>query len=391
MQKSKMLFKRLLLCLVAVVMCLSPILLAGCSPANDANGSDSGSSSDGGSDSGSSSGGDSDTDSDSDSDSDTDSDSDSGGLSTDIDGKKYLSNYKISYRPSSDDDIGAFVADIKVQVNEIAFDIMRLLFAQYGPLYTDTTEIKNATVINLTLNANGNYIKTETKAQEDAILSNAKPLFSENLTMSDEDGNDVTLYDVKADYSKYFNHANAIFADYDLQDTKMSWNWNGGLEINDETTYQNKLDYFVNNLAYRKKLELALLLISAGYDITPTGSNYLAYKNGAEMIDSLKTEKTDDIEFYKAVDEYVFNTYYRLVDHSGYTDNEISYIASFIQNEIIGTELSSLDETRYLNVYTIQNGNDCTFYPLSSKLLAKYNKFLTEETFISFCYTNTNE
>ena len=393
MQKSKLLLKKLLLCLVAVVMCLSPILLAGCGSTNNSSGGGNG----GGSSGGGSSSGSGDTSGDDSgntgSDDSGNTSGDSGGLNADIDGKKYLSNYKISYRPSSDDDIGAFVADIKVQVNQIAFDIMRLLFAQYGPLYIDTAEFNNATIISLTLGADGNYKKVEAKAQNDAILSNAKPLFSQDIIttrMINDSFANVTAYKADSGYSKYFNHANAIFADYDFNDNQKSWNWNGGCKINDETTYQNKLDAFVNNLVYRKKLELALLLISAGYDITPTGSNYLAYKNGADMIDSLRNENIDDIEFYKAVDEYVFNTYYRLVDHSGYTDNEISYISSFILNEIIGTELSSLDDTKYLNVYTIQNGNDNTFYPLKDNLALKYNKFLTEETFLSFYYTDTD-
>lgn len=356
-------------------MFLSPVLLAGCSGTGvgSVGGSDSSS---GDSSGGSSSGG---------------SSSDIG--STDMPGTNYLSNYKISYRPSEDDDISDFIIDVKKQTNQVAFDLMKTLFAEYGRQINQNTITNNAEILTITIDTNGQYkqeyIKVNQLANGD-ILKSTNPLFSQDVSIGRQ-----TLYDVYAHYGKYFNHENAIFCDYDLNDNLLKWNWNGGLSNNSAIPLDDGLNFFVNNVVYRKKLELALLLITAGYDITPTGNNYSAYTDGAELIEDLRVQYTNNVEFYNAVDEYVFNRYYKIIDHSGYTDGEVSSIASFIQNEIIGTSLVALDNTRFINVAVVQGYGENYLFNLSNyssqNWYLKYNKFLNEESFASYFVRNGNE
>lgn len=379
MQKTKVIFKKILICLVAVLMCLSPVLLAGCgdkgggtstpptnpstpstppeTPPND------------------------------------NPQPDPGDDPYAIVGAEYLSNYKITYRPGEEDEISAFMADIKVQINEIAFDIIRQLYANYGYAYNDVA-FNDVNVVNIVINDSGVYEQTLVPAKNDSILKNSKPLFSSDMVIPNADFSVGYKYDTTAHYAKYFNHTNAIFADYSLSGVLNSWNWNGGLtyDVDNPPTVADTINAFVNNLVYRKQLEFALLLISAGYDITPTGNNYLAYLNGASMISDFakdygisSTSYEKAIEFYNEVDARLFNTYLKLADHSGYTDNEINHVSNFIQNEIIGTSLVSLDNQKFVNIKINKNDN---FSPVTVLNNSKYTKFLNEESFATVYYTD---
>ena len=379
MQKKQTLVKKIFLCFIAVIMCLSPVFLAGCNPVPD-NSSSSG-------DSGSS-GGDSSPPDINEDPSEAPSDDP---WSTEIEGANFLSNYKISYRPNDDDNINSFILDVKKQTNEVAFDIMRTLYAEYGMgIYESRLENANEiNVVQIYINKQGKYEKTTNLVSKDSILKQTSPLFSQNISSLG--------YDIKAHYAKYFTHENAINEDYDLSNNLLEWNWNCknyNSSDNPATKLEKTFNDFVNNLVYRKKLELALLLITCGYDITPTGGNYSAYTAGAELIETLRTQYADDVEFYEAVDNNLFNQYYKLIDHSGYTANEVSYIASFIQNEVIGTEIVAVDNTKYLNIVVYKGGSDNKIYSLdrfsTSSWYSKYNKFLTEETFVSIYFEGDN-
>jgi hypothetical protein len=77
-----------------------------------------------------------------------------------------------------------------------------------------------------------------------------------------------------------------------------------------------------------------------------------------------------------------------LIDHSGYTDAEINYITTFVLNEIIGTQLVAIDNTRFKNVGIILNDINYIFVDID-ELSNKYTKFLNEETFDSYYYDQT--
>ena len=372
MQKTNKVFKRIFLYLIVVIMCLSPVLLSGCVTTGGTGGTGGDSGGTGG-ETGETGGGTGET----------------GGSENNIEPTDYLSNYKITYRPN-DDELSAFMLDIKQQTNEVAFDIMRSLYAEYGAAL-NTTSITNAgnlTVKKITIDSDGNYVEEDVSVKSDKFLKETKPLFSSDVTIIDpESGSALFSYEKDSDYSKYFTHANAIYVDYNLDESQLSpWNWSGGL-TSETATLASGFNAFVNNLAYRKKLELAILLICNGYDITPTGSNYSAYTQGAELIDNLRTQFSDNIEFYKAVDKYVLDKYTKLIDHSGYTKNEISHISNFILDEIIGTSLVAIDNTRYLNVY-VKNVDLGNLLRLNQNPQNK--NFLGEESFATKYYTGEN-
>lgn len=394
MQKTNGILKRIILCFVAVIMCLSPVLLSGCVPINPDNsgGSSSGAGGSGGSgDSGQGSGqGGSGSEGGSGS-GQGGSGSESGSSAGELEAANYLSNYKITYRPSDEDDVKEFMLDVKKQTNEVAFDIMRSLYAEYGFAINNASLAGNSlSVLTITIDANGTYTQKYVDVLQDSLLSKTNPLFSSSIKVIDP--TDPLLerplfnYDIEQYYAKYFNHSKAIFEDYNLDGTPLSWRWNGGL-TGSEVAFVDAFDAFVNNLVYRKKLELALLLIACGYDISPTGTNHNAYTTNCATIDSLRAQYADNVDFYEACDQYVFEKYIKLIDHSGFTSSEINSIAQFIQDEIIGTSLVDIDNTRFVNVVAYKGGLENIFHSIDefegASWYNKYKKFVGEETFAS--------
>lgn len=392
MQKTKSMFKKICTCLLVLVMSLSPILFAGCAqtPSNSSGSTGGNSSSGGGSSSGDSSS----------------SSNPSGSSSSSLglyDAKDYFQNYKIAYGLESDDEKSEFMMDIKQQTNEVAFDILKKLYAQYGGV-VDRNFARDNSVVNVTINNSGEYQCEVISLSSDAMISSTSPLFYNDISIKSSNNENLLFYDGLSNYAKYFTHENAISNDsVDADGNILHWNW--GLDITQiESGFVRTASYtnFINNMVYRKKLEFAILLITSGHNITPTGEHYQIYISGAELIENLgqqylpsdKSKITNEsstsgiLEFYNQVDEQLFNNYYKLIDHSGYTNSEVSAISMFVCDEIIGTSLVSIDQTRFVNVVAKQGQHayDTILYFDSS---INTTRFLNDETILTvFDYGN---
>lgn len=457
MQTLKRNFKKILVCLLTVIMCLSPILLAGCSSTKDPGGSTSGSGS-GGSGSGSgggSSGGGSSGDSGS-------GGSSGGGQQEEYDPKDYFSGYKFSYRPASGND-KQFIIDVRNQNYQFTLEVMEELYKTYGHAINSGIQIQvQADVI--ACDDDGNVVVTQ--HGKDVFENGTNPRYSKNYFLKlkdiydnmqgihieitstgvlqivnpDNTGSVLAQFDPNAEYGQYFSYENAIYKDSPRIGEKRD---DYSQEVGDEdiesieSVAEENLTYrrwqmsiaessnlnaaekvtiaqdFLNNHRFRAKIQFAITLITAGYDISPSGNGRSVYENGCAYIDNAfdnpttqsqgSTGKADvdgvkialrnDAEiksFYKDIEENLFSQYEKWIDHSGFTASEQQQIANYVCDDVIGTNLVKRDNNRFVNVYTSTDGY---VYPISKDkyLQGKYTRFLTDDNlFTSFLKYSAN-
>lgn len=458
MQTLKRNFKKILVCLLTVIMCLSPILLAGCSSTNDpggsttgggsgGSGSGSGSGSGGGSSGGGSSGGGS-----------SGGGSSGGGEQEEYDPKDYFSGYKFSYRPASGNE-KQFIIDVRNQNYQFTLEVMEELYYTYGHAINSGFQIR-ADVI--ACDDDGNVVVTQ--HGKDVFENGTNPRYSKNyflnlkkiydqkqgvhiqftnkgvLQIIDPNNRKVLVeYDPNAEYGQYFSYENAIYKDSprigEKSDDYSQEVGNEDIESIESVAEENltyrrwqmsiaessNLDAldkayaaknFLNNHRFRAKIQFAITLITAGYDISPSGNGKDVYKNGCKYIDeafkntssaSTSEEKVDvdgvkialrnDAEiktFYENIEENLLAQYEKWVDHSGFTASEQQQIANYVCDYVIGTNLVKRDNNRFVNVYTSTDGH---VYPISKDnyLQEKYTRFLTDDNlFTSFLKYSAN-
>lgn len=446
MQTLKRNFKKILVCLLTVIMCLSPILLAGCSSTNDPGGSTTGGGSGGsGSGSGGGSGG--------------GSGSGSGGGSTDDpvieepddnDPKDYFSGYKFSYRPASGNE-KQFIIDVRNQNYQLTLEIMEKLYNTYGYALNSPLE---ADVI--TCDENGN-VSVNQYGDKTTFQNGTTPTYSKNYFLKLKDIYDnmqgihieitntgvlqivnpdntssvLAQFDPNAEYNQYFSYENAIYKDSPRTGEK---NDDYSQEVGDDNietiqdsaetlTYRrwkmsiaekanlnavekaNIAQDFLNNHRFRAKIQFAITLITAGYDISPSGNGRSVYENGCAYIDNAFDNPSNastlvgkfDAEgvkiafanaseiknFYEDIEENLFAQYEKWVDHSGYTSSEQQQIANYVCDDVIGTNLVKRDNNRFVNVY--QTFERSYRLPISrdKNLKDKYSRFLTDDNLFS--------
>lgn len=451
MQTLKRNFKKILVCLLMVIKFLSPILLAGCSSTKDPGGSTSvsgsgGSGSGSGSDSGSGSGG-----------------SSGGGEQEEYDPKDYFAGYKFSYRPASGNE-KQFIIDVRNQNYQFTLEVMEELYETYGHAINMRSlggyQIQ-ADVI--ACDDDGNVVVTP--YGKSVFENGTNPRYSKNYFLKLKDIYDnmqgihieitntgvlqivnpnntssvLAQFDPNAEYGQYFSYENAIYKDSPRIGGKSD---DYSQEVGDEDiesiesvaeenrTYRrwqmsiaeiSNLDVigkacaaqnFLNNHRFRAKIQFAITLITAGYDISPSGNGRSVYENGCAYIDNAFDNPSSastlvgkfDAErvkiafvnaseiknFYEDIEENLFAQYEKWVDHSGFTASEQQQIANYVCDDVIGTNLVKRDNNRFVNVYTSTDGH---VYPISKDnyLQEKYTRFLTDDNlFTSFLKYSAN-
>lgn len=443
MQTLKRNLKKILVCLLTVIMCLSPILLAGCSSTNDPGGSTtgggsggSGSGSGGGSSGGDSSGGGS-----------SGGGSSGGGEQEEYDPKDYFSGYKFSYRPASGNE-KQFIVDVRNQNYQFTLEVMEELYYTYGHAINSGIQIQ-ADVI--ACDDDGNVVVTQ--RGKDVFENGTNPRYSKNYFLNlkkiydqkqgvhiqftndgvlqiidPNDGKVLVEYDPNAEYGQYFSYENAIYKDSPRIGEK---NDDYSQEVGDEDiesiesvaeenrTYRrwqmsiaesSNLDArdkayaaqdFLNNHRFRAKIQFAITLITAGYDISPSGNGRIVYDNGCSYIDTafdatlvgkfdaeavkIAFANASEIKnFYEDIEENLFAQYEKWIDHSGYTSSEQQQIANYVCDYVIGTNLVKRDNNRFVNVYQTL-GIQSYRLPISrdKNLKDKYSRFLTDDNLFS--------
>lgn len=439
MQTFKRKFKKILICLLTAIMCLSPILLAGCTSTSDPGGSTIGgggsSGGSGGSSGGGSSGG----------------GSSGGGQQEEYDPKDYFAGYKFAYRPASGND-KQFIIDVRNQNYQFTLEIMEALYNTYGHAIIYDADDVGADII--ACDEDGNVSVVEygdktifkngtTPTYSKKYFLNLKNIFEQmgrELKITDagvvqivntDDGKVLAQFDTSAEYAQYFSYENAIYKDSPQIGDK---NNDYSQEVGDDTidkiveasesnnlTYRrwkmsineksnpNSLEkayaaqYFLNNHRFRAKIQFAITLITAGYDISPSGDGRSAYQQGCDYINSAfenqkqsqganiqldadnKTTALDsDAEikkFYEDIEENLFSQYEKWIDHSGYTASEQQQIANYICDDVIGTSLVKRDNNRFVNVYKPLDENAYYQLPVSrdENLKEKYTRYLTDD------------
>lgn len=411
MQKSKNIFKRVLIAFLTVIFAISPVLLAGCTATGQSssgdisggiggggNSGDNSSGSSGGSSSGSSGGSSSGSSGNSSENSGGSSGGNSGNSSeTPIDKydpQYYFNGFKFSYRPAKNAD--AFIIDVRNQNAQFTAEILTELYSNYGYKESSAKLIDVVTYNNTTGFVN---------ISQTSYNFNKKPYFSEDIELKYTDsegieknvlyrGNKVQ-YDADADYAKYFTHENAILNDSPTATgSQNKWNW-----ISGDNTYGTGYLYFLNNHLYRAKLEFAILLITCGYDISANGgAQYNLYTAGVSQIEAYYNNAEKDVngllkdnaKYYNDIYENVTKQYLNIVDHSGFTATEIEKISQFVCEEIIGQEIVALDNTRYVNVYSYERNPNLTLDVIPESLNSKFNRYLTDENMFSIFTTQNN-
>lgn len=417
---------------------LSPILLAGCSSTKDPGGSTSGSGSGGsgsglGSDSGSGSGG-----------------SSGGGEQEEYDPKDYFAGYKFSYRPASGNE-KQFIIDVRNQNYQFTLEVMEKLYETYGHAinmrFLGGMQIQ-ADVI--ACDDDGNVVVTQ--YGKDVFENGTNPRYSKNYFLNlkkiydqkqgvhiqftndgvlqiidPNNGKVLVEYDPNAEYGQYFSYENAIFKDsprigeksddysqevgddniekiQNSAETLTYRRWKMSIAETANLTAVEKAKIaqdFLNNHRFRAKIQFAITLITAGYDISPSGNGRSVYENGCAYIDNafgntlvgkfdaervkIAFANASEIKnFYEDIEENLFAQYEKWIDHSGYTSSEQQQIANYVCDDVIGTNLVKRDNNRFVNVYqTFER----PYYrlPISrdKNLKDKYSRFLTDDNLFS--------
>ncbi len=419
---------------------LSPILLAGCSSTKDPGGSTSGSGSGGSgsgsaSDSGSGSGG-----------------SSGGGEQEEYDPKDYFAGYKFSYRPASGNEKQSII-DVRNQNYQFTLEVMEELYETYGHAINMRSlggmQIQ-ADVI--ACDDDGNVVVT--RYGKSVFENGTNPRYSKNYFLKLKDIYDnmqgihieitntgvlqivnpnntssvLAQFDPNAEYGQYFSYENAIYkdsprigrksddysqevGDEDIESiesvaeenrTYRRWKMSIAETANLNAVEKAKIAQdFLNNHRFRAKIQFAITLITAGYDISPSGNGRSVYDNGCGYIDTafdatlvgkfdaeavkIAFANASEIKnFYEDIEENLFAQYEKWIDHSGFTASEQQQIANYVCDDVIGTNLVKRDNNRFVNVYqTFER----PYYrlPISrdKNLKDKYSRFLTDDNLFS--------
>lgn len=379
MSKTKTI-KKIFLFVVAMVMMASPVLLAGCSwfkfgPSNQTSPVTPSNPSGGGNGGGNSGGdsGNSQTPSPTDSIYDPPEDN-----AVDLDNyDQYFQNYRITYVPGEEASRSNFNESIRNQNEDIADKIMLDLYKNYG---ITEEQIFDNTISEIIADNDGDNKYLVYKYQEQYFI-------------------------VKLEMSrvKYFTHKDAI----NLDNNNRGWQWNGSN---------------FNSQSNKNKLQLAEYLILSGKILNEYGSNFTEDSSKdfvsaySQYFDANLTEikpeyltkddNDNDVLNLDALSDVVSQ-----IDHLGFTETEQQYLANFVFNYIIGTDLVKADNSRFVNAYSTDGENLTIVYNANSadsnKRAGKinnnlyYNRFLTDETYatgelvdneeIEFIISDTNK
>ena len=318
--KSKGRLKTILTIILAVIMFISPVFVAGCFDFSNGSGNGgqnqgggSGTGSGGGTSGGGSGGG-------------TGGGGTSGGQHQETkpsltfnEYNQYFKNYRITYNPGLFDR-DDFNTEIKNQNKAISTKILNSLYAEYGD--NEVTTLFNQDV----------------SLSFKSIEQNKDVYLAYNGAISKTTSTD----------RQYFSHNNSI-------------------NPQDGTPWASQIKSDNSSGQIQDKLQLAEALILAGNNVVDAGQNISSdfdtlYKQYLNADGSVKQAEVNSI--------------YAGINHLGFTDTEILQVEYFVLNYIIGKSLVAQDNTKFANVYF--DFNDQTIKKTAD---TRFDKFLTYETF----------